>query len=176
MKALIVYESMFGNTRAVAEAIADGLRPAADVTVIPVGKATGDLLDAMDLVVVGGPTHMHGMSRASTRKSAAQQAHRPGSQVQLEPGADGPGVREWLAGLGRHSGAAAAFDTRMSGPAILTGRASRGIAELLRQYGLTVVAKPVSFLVSRKNELLEGQKEEARNWGSRLAAIASGSS
>lgn len=176
MKALIVYESMFGNTRTVAEAIAAGLRPDADVTVVPVGEASEDLLDAMDLVVVGGPTHVHGMSRASTRKSSGEQARQPGSTVRLEPGTDGPGVRDWLAGLGSHSGPAAAFDTRMSGPAVLTGRASRGIAGRLRQHGLTLVDKPSSFLVTKKNVLQAGEEGRARDWGSRLAAIADGTS
>ncbi|HEU5420575.1 MAG TPA: flavodoxin domain-containing protein [Streptosporangiaceae bacterium] len=172
MKALVVYESMFGNTRAVAMAIADGLRQDADVTVLPVGDASEDLLGAMDLVVVGGPTHVHGMSRAATRKDAAKQADKPGSQVKLEPGADGPGVRDWLASLGQHGGSAAAFDTRMKGPAILTGRASKGIAGLLRQHGLTMAAKPASFLVTRNNVLVQGQENRARDWGARLGGRA----
>jgi flavodoxin-like protein len=175
MKALVIYESMFGNTRAVAEAIADGIRPAADVTVLSVAQVSEELLDATDLVVVGGPTHMHGMSRAATRKSAAEQAARPGSPVRLEPGADRLGVRDWLSGIGRHSGSAAAFDTRMAGPAILTGRASLGIAKLLRQRGLTVAARPASFLVTRGNVLRAGQQDQARDWGARLAATAAGS-
>ena len=61
MQALVVYESMYGNTHAVAERIADGLRPEFDVEVVPVGRATDERLAAADLVVVGGPTHAQGI-------------------------------------------------------------------------------------------------------------------
>lgn len=51
--------------------------------------------------MVGGPTHAHGMSRASTRKAAAEAAAKPVSGVTLEPGADGDGLREWFGSPGR---------------------------------------------------------------------------
>jgi hypothetical protein len=168
MRAVIVYESMFGNTRVIADAIARGLGP--EAVVVPVGQARPELLDAAGLVVVGGPTHVHGMSRASTRQGAARMAGKPGSQVTLDPGAQGPGLREWLAALGRAGAPAAAFDTRLKGPAVLTGRASKGIARLLRQHGFTVAAKPESFLVSRDNRLRAGEEDRASDWGRRLAS------
>jgi flavodoxin len=74
MRALVVYESMYGNTRVVANRIADGLRATHEVTVVPVGEATPELLAGADLVVAGGPTHMHGMSSASSRRMAVQAA------------------------------------------------------------------------------------------------------
>ena len=40
MRALVVYESMYGNTRVVANRIADGLRATHEVTVVPVGEVT----------------------------------------------------------------------------------------------------------------------------------------
>jgi multimeric flavodoxin WrbA len=174
MKAVIVYESMYGNTRAIAEAIGEGLRPAADVSVVSVTGATPDLLRQADLIVVGGPTHVHSMSRPATRKSAIDEAGKAGSRLVLEPGADGPGVRDWLASLGQLSGAAAAFDTRMNGPVVFTGQASKGISSLLRRHGLTVVAGPESFLVTKGNELHQGQAARAREWGASLAARAGG--
>ena len=76
MRALIIYESMYGNTHAIAAAIARGLEPGNEVTVVPVAGATPELLDGADLIVAGGPTHVHGMSRAATRRSAVDQAHK----------------------------------------------------------------------------------------------------
>ena len=74
MKALVVYESMYGNTHTVAAAIAEGLSGLADVEVVPVEGASTERLEAADLIVVGGPTHAHSMSRPSTRKGAADAA------------------------------------------------------------------------------------------------------
>ena len=176
MKAVIIYESMYGNTRAIAEAIGDSLGPAADLSVTSTADATQDMLRKADLVVVGGPTHAHGMSRPATRKSAIGAANKPGSHLVPEPGAGGPGVRDWLAGLGQLSGAAAAFDTRMKGPAVFTGRASKGITRLLRRQGFTIVAEPESFLVTKASELHPGQIARAREWGATLAANTSAAS
>ncbi len=94
-----VYESMFGNTRHVAEAISRGLESAGAVTAIPVARAGDEDLSGYDLVIVGGPTHVHGMSRESTRHGAAVTAHKPDSTVALEPDAESEGLREWLDGL-----------------------------------------------------------------------------
>ena len=63
MRALVIYESMYGNTRAVAEAIAEGIRPVHDVVVVPAGRAGPQVVDGATLLVVGGPTHAHGMTR-----------------------------------------------------------------------------------------------------------------
>jgi menaquinone-dependent protoporphyrinogen IX oxidase len=172
MRTVIVYESMYGNTRLVADAIASGLGPASETVVVPVAEARPGLLDGAGLVVVGGPTHAHGMSRAATRKGAAEAAAKPGGRLTLDPGAKGPGLRDWLADLGRVSGPAAAFDTRIEGPAILTGQASKGIARLLRKHGLTLAAKPESFLVTRDNQLRQGEEDRARAWGRELASRA----
>src|SRR5579864_6144712 len=138
MRALIVYESMFGSTRQVAEAIAEGLREGADVRVVGVADAP-TTLDDFDLVVVGGPTQAWSMSRPSTRRGAPLHVNKPGSGLALEPGADiGPGVREWLASIGHaQTKAAAAFDTRVKAPVLLTGRASKRIARELSRHGLS---------------------------------------
>ena len=85
--------------------------------------------------------HVHGMSRAATRKSAVQAAHQPVSPLQVEADALGPGLREWFGSLGRYPVKAAAFDTRMHGPASLTGRASKRVARLLLAHGFDVVAE-----------------------------------
>ena len=171
MRALVVYESMFGSTRLVAEAIAEGLGPKPEVTVVGVADAT-PMLDGLDLVVVGGPTHAWGMSWPSTRRGATLRTSKPGSGLVLEPGADtGPGIREWLASLSRADTRAAAFDTRIKAPLLFTGRASRSISRHLVRLGLDVVAPPESFLVDKKSHLLPGELERARAWGATLATI-----
>ena len=142
MKAVIVYESMYGNTHHVASAISVGLASSADVVVVPVHEAVPELIESADLLVVGGPTHVHGMSSGKTRAAAAEAAAKPGSDLELEPDSEGPGLRDWFAGLDRIDARAAAFDTRMSGPPALTGRASKGITHKLRHHGATVVTEP----------------------------------
>ena len=71
MRAVIVYESMFGNTHAIADAVGKGLEPMLEVVVVPLAEAGGERLGDADLLVVGGPTHFHGMSRPRSRKWAA---------------------------------------------------------------------------------------------------------
>jgi Flavodoxin domain len=170
MRAVVVYESMYGNTHQVAEAIGAGLEPTCSVSVVPVSQVTQESLAGADLVVVGGPTHVHGMSRAATRKSAVEAAGKPGSGLELDPDAPGPGLREWLASLGRHQAKAAAFDTRLHGPGALTGRVSKAVARSLRAHGFDMAAKPESFLVTKENRLDPRETDRARAWGSELAA------
>jgi len=141
----VVYESMYGNTHVVAASIADGLRDTCDVTLVPVGAAWAGLVVAADLLVVGAPTHMHGLSSVGSRQSAA--------------------------GGGR--ALAAAFDTRLSDLPVFTGRASRSIGRLLKQHGYRLIAPPESFLVSHQNTLLIGEAARARRWGVALGAAAS---
>lgn len=169
MKVVIVYESMFGNTRVIAEAIAAGLREGNETAVVPVARADRELLAAANLVVVGGPTHIHGMSRPDTRKEAIHMAGKPASTVALDAGADGPGLRDWFASLGTVSVPAAAFDTRLNGWSPITGRASRGIRKQLSQHGFSVIERPESFLVTASDELRAGEQDRARAWGKRLA-------
>jgi hypothetical protein len=169
MRAVVVYESMYGNTHLVAEAIGAGLRSGFEVSVVPVSQATPAVLAGADLVVVGGPTHAHGMSRAATRKAAVKAAENPASPLKIEPDAPGPGLREWFGSLGRYPVQAAAFDTRLHGPGVLTGRASKGVARLLRAHGFAIVAEPESFLVTRQDRLEPQESVRAREWGTRLA-------
>ena len=170
MRALIIYESMYGNTHAIAGAIARGLEPGNEVTVVPVAEATPELLDGADLVVAGGPTHAHGMSRPSTRKSAVDQARKHDGQPALDADAEGPGLRDWFGSLGRMKGMAAAFDTRLAGPAMFTGSAAKGIARLLKRHGFTLIAEAESFLVTSDNKLRPGEEDRAQQWGQALAA------
>jgi hypothetical protein len=173
MRAVVVYESMYGNTRMVAEAIAEGLQEEHDVIVVPAGQADESVIDGAELLVVGGPTHAHSMTRRRTREAAAEAARKAGSGLQLEDGATGPGVREWLASIGHLNVMATAFDTRVHGPAALTGRASKAINRELSRHGVHPLGEPESFLVAKDNHLDPGEAERARRWGQQLGIEAS---
>jgi hypothetical protein len=169
MKAYVIYESMFGSTHAVARAIASGLAETMEVHTLRVTDADHEVLAEADLVVVGGPTHAHGRSHASTRKGARDYL-KEGSGLALEPGADeGPGVRDLAPALAGLQARGAAFDTRVAISPLLSGRASKGIARELEQAGLEVVAEPESFLVDKGSHLLAGELERATEWGRLLA-------
>jgi hypothetical protein len=170
MRAVIVYESMFGNTHAIADVVGKGLAPVLEVVVVPLAEAGRERLGDADLLVVGGSTHFHGMSRAGTRMWAAATARKPGNDLVLDRDAEGPGVRDWLASLGHGHTKAAAFDTRFNGPAVLRGSASKAISRKLRKHGFEVVAKPESFFVNLKNHLEPGEEPRSQEWGKRLAA------
>ncbi|MBS9372791.1 flavodoxin family protein [Rhodococcus sp. B50] len=174
MQVLVVYESMYGNTRHVAEAIARGMDGLASTEVVAASDAGDKNPSDYDLIVVGGPTHVHGMSRPSTRHGAAEAADRPDSELELEPDAESDGVREWLASLGEASGAAAAFDTRLDASPMLTGRASKTIGKKLRRLGFTLAAEPESFLVDKQTALEPGEAERAGRWGRALLEAESG--
>lgn len=173
MRSLVVYESMYGNTRRVAEVIGEGLGSSGECTVVPVDRAGPELLDGIDLLVVGGPTHVHGMSRPSTRKSAPD-AVKPDSDLSLDPDWAGDGVREWLEALeDGGSGRAAAFDTRIDVSPVLSGRASKGIAKKLAKHGFALVAEPESFLVTKHTHLEPDEDEHARRWARDLLSAMS---
>ncbi len=170
MRAVVVYESMYGNTHQIAEAIGDGLRESLPTDVISVHEAQPDMMKDVDLVVVGGPTHTHGMSHGSTRESAVTKAAEPDSDLHLDADAAGDGVREWLESLGPMTGRAAAFDTRIDMSTLVTGRASKGIAKQLRRHGFEVVVDPESFLVTKETHLVPDEQRHARQWGRQLGA------
>ena len=172
MRALVVYESMYGNTHVIASSIADGLCADFEVTLVPVAEASRDLVSDADLLVAGAPTHMHGLSTRSTRRMAAQAAAKDGSGLRMDPGSGGPGMQDWLRDLGHRSGLAVAFDTRLNGVPAFTGRASRRIARMLRQHGRRVIGAPESFLIGSQNTLLDGEAERARRWGMTLGAAS----
>jgi hypothetical protein len=169
MRIVVVYESSYGNTHLIADAVAEGLRADNDVEVVPVSEASQELISKADLVVVGGPTHVHGMSRQRTRQAAAEAAAKPGSGLTLDPDAAGPGLRDWFASLRPVNTKAAAFDTRIDAPAAITGRASKGISRQLRRHGFREIVEPTSFLVTKDSHLARGQQTDARQWGEQLA-------
>lgn len=164
MRSIIVCESWFGNTRRVAEAIAEELARHGEAEVVSVSDEL-ESLDGVDLLVVGGPTHVHGMSSAMSRKAALDQAEAAGADA-------GPGIRGRLDALPHVDGLrAAAFDTRIDKSVVLVGSAARGIAKRLRRHGFELVAPPESFFVlDAQGPLADGELERAAEWARSLAA------
>ena len=169
MNAVVVYESIYGNTRSVAEAVAEGLGGASVVSVASAPADPGDV----DLLVVGGPTHMHGLATNRSRLMAAEGAHED-KGTHVEPDAtDGPGLRSWLADLPDRQGArAASFDTRLDKSAWLTGLASRGVAKRLSRHGYEIVATESFLVEDGEGPLEDGELDRARAWGAQLAGDA----
>jgi hypothetical protein len=165
MDAIVVYESVYGNTRAIAEAIAEGM---GGVPVLAVHEAADRIL-AVDLLVVGGPTHMYGLATAQSRHFAVAGAHEDGV-VNVEPGAgEEPGLRGWLRDLPPSAAHhAAAFDTRLDKSPLLTGVAARGIARRLRRHGIDVLASESFLVEDSEGPLKEGELDRARAWGAEL--------
>jgi len=165
MKTVIIYESVYGNTQLVADELAAVAREHGEVEVVPAEEAGPDVTAGADLVLVGGPTHLHGLSTRATRRNGSAPPGG-GGDGSLGPDVPGPGLRDWFRLSGRVDGtAAAAFDTRLDGPEVMTGRASVGISRRLRHHGFTEVAAPRSFLVTRENRLMSGEGQRAHDWG-----------
>lgn len=178
MRALVIYESMYGNTHAIADAIATGLADrGAAVVLRRVCDANLDDRQGADLVVVGGPTHAWSMSRPSTRHGAVEAASRPGKHVMLEEHAEDRGLREWIDDVARdrpyRSALIATFDTRRRVKLGLAGSAARAAARRLVALGWTLAVPAESFYVTVDEQLEPGELDRARAWGAQLAAQAS---
>ena len=163
----VIYESMFGATRRIAEAIVAGLTPAVSCVLVPISEV-GTIGDEIRAVIVGAPTHGHGLSRPESRLEAARWAMHDREHLTLEPNTD-DGVREWLASEPRWVRRHVAFDTRADMPRIFTGSAAAGIDRRLTKLGSDALAEPESFLVDKSSRLLAGEEERARSWASALA-------
>ena len=166
MKAVVVYESIFGNTEQVARAIAEELDESFEVWAVDVLEADYGMPDQVDLLVVGGPTHMFGMSRGMSRGIARRNVEGV-DEAKLTFG-----VREWLRKLPKGNGRAAiAFDTSIPKTGRMpTGGAARGIASQMKRKGYKLVAEPESFHVEDGYEspLMAGELERARTWAKEI--------
>ncbi|QGF22672.1 flavodoxin family protein [Raineyella fluvialis] len=171
MSVLVIYESMFGHTKAIAEAAADGLSDALarggaheTVTLVPVTDAPETLPDDITLLVLGGPTHAFSMSRESTREDALQQAHVEDAARQST------GLREWIEGATTSgSVAVVTFDTRVKKP-FIPGSAAKAAAKALAAKGFADVERGETFwVVDTPGPLVDGELERAREWGASLA-------
>jgi hypothetical protein len=168
MSVLVIYESMFGNTEAIAEAIAEGVRresehrpPGPQVSVIPVAQAPVQLPDDVTMLLIGGPTHAFSMSRESTRADAVRQG---------ATGTARTGIREWIeqcqprADLPVHT-----FDTRVH-VRMMPGSAAKQAAAALRRKGFHRAKRGESFWVGGTDgPLSHDELVRARAWGAFMA-------
>lgn len=156
MKVLIVTESCFGNTAAIAAAIEAGL-VSNGATVARVDASEAPALDGVDLLVVGAPTHAMGLPKPSTRRQAQAQGGRPVTS----------GVAEWLATLpARPERRAAIFSTVTGG--FFSGSASKAIARQLRHRATSVLARTDFRVGGVSGPLVDGETERAHAWGASL--------
>ena len=167
MDALVVYESLYGNTAKIAKAIGEGLTGRGlAAKVLPVDDVEPGVTEDVELLVVGGPTHAHGMTSKATRTQAANDQKNPFGDPTVTPG-----LRTWLrhlpSGYGRP---VAAFDTRFHKSALITGSAAKGIAKRLDHQGY-VPGRTESFFVTTDNTLVAGEEDRARAWGAGLAEM-----
>ncbi len=161
MSTLVVYESMWGNTKTVAEAVAAGI--GGDVRAVDVSEAPVPVPDDVDLLVVGGPTHAFSLTRPSTRRDAMAKGAPEGHTER--------GVREWLAQLEASDHLeVATFDTRVGSVRHLPGSAAKAAGKEVRRHHLGRLVATTSFYVDdMAGPLLAGEVERARTWGRELA-------
>jgi hypothetical protein len=172
MRALVVYESMFGDNQQVARAIAAGLGDVGVQAVdTEVGLAPSVVGAEVDLLVVGSPNHMWSMPRPSSREDAAKQADGPLVS-------EGIGVREWLKAATLPAGIrTVGYDTRGSTPkaVVALDHASHSIEKGLAKLGGTQLAPAEHFRVAEMTGPLEpGEDERARAWGQTLGRLLTG--
>ena len=164
-RAVVVFESMFGNTEQVARAVGRGLETeGVHVDVLEVNHAPELVPSEVSLLVVGAPTHAFSLSRPSTRTDAVRQGAPAARQL--------VGIREWLE-ASDHEGEApplAIFDTIVAKVRWLPKAAGRKATKIGQGRGFRLLASPESFLVEDlKGPLLGGELERAEAWGRSLA-------
>jgi hypothetical protein len=169
-RALVIFESMYGNTERIARAIGDGLAERTTVAVVEVGAAPVALAPDVGVIVVGGPTHAFGMSRPGTREAAAK-------EVESRLVSNGIGVREWLEKLQLPAQlpVAATYDTHVDHPRLLrhVGSAAAAITKGLERLDIETVAGPEHFWVAgTQGPLRDGELERARDFGRAIAQAA----
>jgi flavodoxin len=147
MKTLVIYDSLYGNTKVIAQAIADAIPGAVDM--IHVEAVTTPAISAADLLIVGGPTHGGGPSDVMK----AMLADLDDAALAAKP--------------------VAAFDTRVTWWWLRPfGYAAPKIAKHLKKKGGKLVVDGEGFFVTGgKGPLREGEVERAAAWAGKVAAL-----
>lgn len=161
MRAIVVYESHWGNTAEVARAIAEGIGPEAQA--LNTDEATPAVVAGADLVVAGAPIMAFGLPSETMVENAGKdpKAPRPADVSH-------PSLRAWLHTLPSGHAAAASFETKLRWS---PGGATGAIDDRFQRAGFRTIAKAEKFWVSTPyGPLREGELERARAWGSELAA------
>jgi hypothetical protein len=168
MKAIIVYESLWGNTATIARAIAEGIGPGAQA--LSTAEATPGAIAGADLIVAGAPVHAFSLPTEQSRRNAGGNTGKTPA-----PDLSHPSMRSWLENLPPATGYHAAFETAFKwSPSGATSRIMRG----MQRVGYRSIAKARRFIVTGgSGPLRDGEVEKARAWGAEIArAMASGSS
>lgn len=161
MEAIVVYESVWGNTAAVARAIAEGLGDGTEA--FPTDAVPADRLARADLIVAGSPVFAFSLPSDAIRDRILQD-ETDGPLPDLSH----PSLRSWLDGLakGPGHGMAAAFETRIWwSPRGATGTIEKKLAAA----GYRRLLKAEKFVVQDKyGPLREGELGRAYTWGEQL--------
>ena len=163
MRACVVYESLWGNTAAVARAIAEGIGP--DARALSTAEATAELLGGVELIVAGAPVMAFRLPTEGMRARAAQAPDAP-----APADVSHPSLRSWLAGLPAGRSLVAAYETRFRwSPGGSIGAIERGF----RAKGYRRLGSGSKFVVTGSyGPLRDGELERARAWGRTLASRA----
>jgi flavodoxin I len=160
MKAMVVYDSAYGNTEKIAQAIGQALGSPEDVEIVRVGDVKPEQLTGTALLVVGSPTQRFRPTGATT--SFLKGIPQNGLQ----------GVK------------VAAFDTRLPVSEIervrvlaffvkIFGYAAKPIADRLEGKGGELVIPPEGFFVEgTEGPLQEGELERAADWAKQIMEVA----
>jgi flavorubredoxin len=161
MQAIVVYESHWGNTAAVARAIAEGIGP--EARAMSTAEATHEVVANAHLIVAGAPLLGFALPTEGMLKSIASSA----ANDPTPPDLSHPGMRMWLDALPPGHGCAAAFETRIWwSPRGATG----SIESKLRRAGRRRLARGERFVVGGAyGPLRDGELDRARAWGAHLA-------
>lgn len=148
MNTLVVYDSQYGNTERIAQAIADALRAFGQARAIRVDPSRPLDVPGVDMVIFGSPTQ--GWNATPAMRAFLQT---------LDP--------EQLRGV-----ELACFDTRFNKPRWLTGSAAKRMHEAFERKGLALAAPPESFFVEgSEGPLQDGELERAATWARALANV-----
>ena len=163
MKAVVVYESLWGNTAAIAQAIAQGIGP--EARALSTGQASAEAMEGVELIVAGAPLLAFRLPTDTMRKSIGKDP----KHAETPPDLSSPPMRSWLATLPKGRGRSAAFETRFKWS---PGSATRAIATGLQRAGYRPIAKDERFIVKGTyGPLADGEVERAKAWGAELARL-----
>jgi hypothetical protein len=161
MRTVVVYESFWGNTAAVARAIAEGIGP--EAAAITTDEASDDVVSSADLVVVGAPVLGFRLPTDAVRAGLLREYGAP-----TPADTSHRSMRSWLDTLPAGHARVAAFETRFR---FSPGGSIGTITDELERAGYRPLDKGRKFLVTGKyGPLKEGELDRARQWGGELAA------
>ena len=161
MKAVVVYESLWGNTAAIARAIAEGIGP--EARALSTAEASAAAIADVDLIVAGAPVLAFRLPSDQMRQNLGA---NPG-KAPAAPNLSHPSMRSWLDALPKGHGGFAVFETRIWWS---PGGSTTAIARGLERVGYRPIAKPKRFIVKGAyGPLRDGELERARRWGADLA-------